>query len=159
MLSFRGIPVTVPLGEYHEDKLLNLGQNRFIIRPQIGVVHTRGPWSYEVTGSIFFFTDNNDFFNGKRREQNPLYAMQAHVIRVFKPGFWASLSAGYGWGGRSTVNGARKDDERGDFLSALSVGFPVARNQGIKVAYIRARTQKDTGSDNDTLALAWSKRY
>lgn len=92
------VSVAVPLGEYLEDKLLNLGQNRFTVRPQIGVVHTRGLWSYELTGSIFFHSDNDDFFGGNTREQEPLYAIQAHVTRVFKPGLWASLSAGYGRG-------------------------------------------------------------
>ena len=29
-------------GEYLDDKLINLGANRFAIRPQSGVVHTRG---------------------------------------------------------------------------------------------------------------------
>jgi hypothetical protein len=51
------ISVSLPFGSYEEDKLLNLGQNRFIVRPQIGMVHTRGPWSYEVTGSVLIFTD------------------------------------------------------------------------------------------------------
>jgi hypothetical protein len=38
------LAVTLPLGEYQKDKLLNLGQNRFAVQPQLGVVHTRGPW-------------------------------------------------------------------------------------------------------------------
>jgi len=49
------IAVTVPWGEYYDDKLLNLGSNQYTIRPQIGVVHTRGPWSYELTGSVFLY--------------------------------------------------------------------------------------------------------
>jgi hypothetical protein len=52
------VAITLPLGDYERDKLLNLGHNRFSIRPQLGVVHTRGPWSYELTGSVFFYTDN-----------------------------------------------------------------------------------------------------
>jgi hypothetical protein len=55
------LTLSLPLGEYQEDKLLNLGTNRFAIQPQLGVVHTRGPWSYELTGSVAFFTDNNHF--------------------------------------------------------------------------------------------------
>jgi hypothetical protein len=153
------VAVILPLGEYFEDKLLNLGQNRFTIRPQLGVVHTRGPWSYELTGSVFLYSDNDEFFNGKKLEQDPIYAVQTHLIRVFKGGTWASLSAGYGWGGRSTVNGERKDDERGIFLSVLSLGVPVGRRQSVKAAYIRSRTTKDTGSDLDTLAVAWSLRF
>ena len=64
------VAITLPLGDYEKDKLLNLGQNRFSIRPQLGVVHTRGPWSYELTGSVFFYTDNNEFL-GTTREQDP----------------------------------------------------------------------------------------
>ena len=32
------LAVTLPLGQYYEDKLLNLGGNRYVIRPQVGQV-------------------------------------------------------------------------------------------------------------------------
>ena len=41
-------------------------------------------------------------------------------------------------------------------LALLAVGFPIGRSQSLKLAYIRARTRKHTGSDTDTLALAWT---
>lgn len=153
------VAVSLPLGKYYSDKLLNLGENRFTIRPQIGVVHTRGPWSFELTGSVFLFTDNNDFFNGKTREQDPFYAMQAHVVHTFKPGMWASLSAGYGKGGSSTIDGVDKDDERANFLSALSFGVPLSRTQGLKIAYIRSRKRENVGSDTDSVVVGWSVLY
>ena len=49
-----------------------------------------------------------------------------------------------------------KDDT---ILSALSFGFPIARTQGLKVAYIRGRMQKNVGADTDNFAVAWSKRF
>ncbi len=153
------IAVGAPLGDYLDDKLLNLGQNRYVIRPQIGIVHTRGPWSYELTGSTFFPTDNDAFFNGKKRQQDPTFAIQTHLIRVFQPGLWASLSAAYGWGGENTVDAVPKDDNRRDVLVAASMGFPVARNQGVKFAYIASRKNTDTGSNLDTLAVSWSLRF
>lgn len=154
------VAVSVPLGEYFEDKLLNLGQNRVIVRPQIGILHTRGNWSYELSGSTFFYSDNDEFFGGSTLEQDPLHALQAHVIRTFdKPGYWAALSAGYGWKGQSTLDGNRVDDSKRIFLSALAVGMPIAANQGIKFAYIRNRTHTNTGSDTDSLAIGWSYRF
>lgn len=155
------IAVGVPLGEYFEDKLLNLSANRYTIRPQIGAVHTRGPWSYELTGSIFFFTDNDSFFNGNKLEQDPFYAVQAHIIRVFNPGVWGSLSAGYGQGAASKVNGVDKNDEREGFMSALSFGVPLTENQGLKFSYIWAKTQTDIEprSKTDTFALGWTLRF
>ena len=153
------IAVGVPLGEYYEDKLLNIGYNRFSIRPQIGVVHTEGPWSYELTGSIFFFTDNDDFYNDNTREQDPLYTLQTHLVYLFKPGLWASFGAGYGWGGLSQVNGESKDDRWGNFLTAFSLGAPLSDTQGVKFTYLYGRTQKITGMDTGTFGLSWSLRF
>jgi len=63
--------VQLPTGDYMEDKLINLGSNRFTFRPQLGVVHNRGKWSMELTGEVLLYTDNDDFFNGKELEQDP----------------------------------------------------------------------------------------
>ena len=82
------VAVSLPLGEHQSGRLLNLGQNRFYIRPQLGVLHTRGKWSYELTGSVYFIDDNDEFFGAQKLERDPLYALQGHVIRVFdKPGY------------------------------------------------------------------------
>lgn len=153
------ISVSVPLGDYMEDKLLNLGQNRYVTRPQIGVLHTRGRWSYELTGSTYFFSDNNEFWGGNRLKQDPTHALQAHVIRTFKPGLWVSLSAAYGWSGETTVNDVSSNNDKADFLSALSVGIPVSQKQGIKLAFVHSETHRITGADLDTLALSWSTRF
>ena len=154
-----GLAVTVPTGEYDKDKLINLGQNRYIIRPQIGVVHTRGAWSYELTGSIFFFTDNDEYFKDRIQEQDPLYAIQSHVVYVFSPGLWTSLSAGYGFGGNTSIDNESKDNEWDNFMTALSFGFPLSRTQSVKLNYMHAQTQNVTGSNTDTLSMGWSVRF
>ncbi len=154
-----GIAVTVPTGEYDKNKLINLGQNRFTIRPQMGVVHTRGAWSYEVTGSVFFFTDNDDYFKNRVQEQDPLYAIQSHVVYTFSPGMWTSLSAGYGWGGNTSIDKVSKDNEWDNFMTALSFGFPLSRTQSVKLNYLHAQTQNVTGSNTNTLSMGWSVRF
>ena len=151
------IAVQLPLGEYFDDKLLNLGQNRVVIRPQIGVLHTRGRWSYELTGSVFLYGDNDDFFGGSTVEKDPLYAVQAHLIHNFeKRGYWAAFSAGYGRGGSATVDGIASNNSKRLFLSALAFGVPIRKNQGIKFAYISQRTNTSNDADTDSLLIAWS---
>ena len=154
-----GIAVTVPTGEYDKDKLINLGQNRFTIRPQIGVVHTRGAWSYELTGSVFFFTDNDDYFKDRVQEQDPLYAIQSHVVYTFSRGLWTSLSAGYGWGGNTSIDKESKNNEWDNFMTALSFGFPLSPTQSVKLNYMHAQTQNVTGSNTNTLSMGWSVRF
>jgi hypothetical protein len=151
-----GLVVQIPTGDYMDDKLINLGTNRFTFRPQIGVVHTRGKWSMEVTGAAWIFTDNDEFFNGNKLEQDPLYTFQGHLTHTFRPGLWATASAGYGYGGQSTVNGAEKDDRKENLAWALSLGYPITRQLGVKVAYIGTRTQESVGLDTDTIAVSFS---
>ena len=153
------LAVTVPIGEYYEDKLLNLGQNRFVIRPQLGFVHSRGPWSFELTGSVLFYTDNSEYWGGKRLEQKPIFVLQSHIVRTFSRGIWASVSGGYNWGGESTVDGVEKDNQKADLLWALSVGMPVSRRSSIKIAYASGRTRKNLGSDTDNIAVAFLHRF
>ena len=152
--------VGLPLGEYLESRLLNIGQNRLVLRPQAGIVHTRGKWSYELTGSIFVYGDNDDFLVDSKLEQDPLFAVQGHLVRFFnRPGWWAALSAGYGWDGETKVDNVRSDNEKRLFLSALSLGMPVGQQQGLKFTYLRSRTKTEWDSDTDTLAIAWSYRF
>jgi hypothetical protein len=155
-LAGAGLSVQLPLGQYYEDRLLNLGENRFTFRPEIGVVHTRRKWSAEVTGLASIYTDNNDFWNGNSREQEPLYVAHGHLVYTFRPGLWAGASAAYGYGGESTINGVAKDDRKSDVAWALSVAYPVSKAVGVKLAYLRMATQESTGADSDTFATAVS---
>ena len=148
--------VQLPTGDYMDDKLINLGTNRYTFRPQFGVVHNRGKWSMELTGEACLYTDNNDFFNGNKLEQDPLYTLQTHLVYTFRPGLWAAAGAGYGYGGESTVNGVEKKDRRGNVAWALSVGYPITRKLGVKAAYLGNRTQESTGRDTDSLAVGFA---
>jgi len=150
------LAVRLPTGEYMDDKLINLGKNRFAFRPQIGVIHTRGKWTTEVTGEVAFYTDNDEFFNGNTLAQEPLFITHAHLIYTFRPGFWAGLSAAYDYGGETSINGVDKDDRRQDTAWALNLAYPITNASGIKVTYITTRTLESTGLDSDTLAVSLS---
>lgn len=151
-----GLSVQLPTGDYMNDKLINLGTNRFTFHPQAGIVHMRGKWTFETTAFVALFTDNDDFFNGKKLEQDPLYALNAHLIYTFLPGVWASASAGYDYGGRTTVDGVKKEDLKQNIAWALSFGLPFSRNLGAKITYAGTRTQESTGVDSDSVILALS---
>jgi len=153
------VAVSMPTGRYSEERLINLGNNRWVIRPQLGVTHSRGKWTTELTGSAFIYTDNNDFWMNTKLETDPLVALQAHLIYTFRPGLWVSVSTAYGWGGESTVNGDAKNNPSGNWLTALSIGLPIDRKQGVKIAFLTARTQKSTGADINSLILAYSLQF
>jgi hypothetical protein len=153
------LDITAPLGEYQEERLINLGDNRWVFRPQIGVVHNWDKWAAELTTSVWFHTDNDDFSGDKTREQDPLFSVQGHLIYAFRPGLWTSLSAAYGGGARSTIDGLKADDEIGKFLWSAALGLPINRRQGVKLAYLRGETTKHTGNDYNQLLFAYSTMW
>jgi hypothetical protein len=151
-----GLVVRLPTGEYMEDKLINLGQNRVAFRPQLGINHTRGKWTAEVTGEVAFYTDNDEFFNGNKLEQKPVYIIHGHLIHTFRPGLWVSGSVGYDYGGESKINGVNKDDNKQDIGWGLSFAYPINRHAGFKATYVGSRKLESTGLDTDTLIASLS---
>ena len=153
------LAVSAPLGQYYEHELINISTNRWTMRPQIGVVHSRGPWAFELTGSVFLFSDNKNFIDNARLEQKTMYTAQAHVIYDFKPGLWASLSTAYGSGGRVYLENTKTAFEVDNWLWAASFGFPIGKTQSMRLAWLSGRTQNDVGRDSDNLLLSWSMRW
>lgn len=151
-----GLAMQLPTGEYLEDKLINLGNNRFNFRPQAGLVHNRGPWTVEVTAATWLFTDNEDFFNGKHLEQDPVYAADFNLIYTFRPGLWLGASVGYGIGGETVVDGRRSDNEMDSLGWGISLGVPITRSLGVKFGYTGIRTHASTGMDSNTFSCALS---
>ena len=149
-----GVAVHVPLGQYLDAKLINLGTNRFTIRPQLGVVHNRGKWGFELTGSTWIFTDNDDFFGGRKLEQDPLFTVQGHIVYHFLPTLWLGGGLAYGIGQEATVDGDNKDDRKENVLFSLSTGYSITRNFALKVGYLGTRSLADTGIDFDSFLVS-----
>jgi hypothetical protein len=42
------LQVSAPLGQYDDTKLLNLGNNRWSFRPELGISKAWGPWTLEI---------------------------------------------------------------------------------------------------------------
>ena len=149
------LAITFPFGEYFADKLINLGSNRFVFRPQAGMIHYWGQWSFELTSSVFIYTRNPDFFNDTERGQRPTFAFQSHLVRQFRKSAWVSLSAGYGLGGESIISRQPKGDFRSNLLGSAAYSLMIAQRQGLKFTYIRAQALEAIGSNTDNFLLAW----
>ena len=137
------LKVVAPTGDYEEDRLINVGANRWAAKLEVGSIVVLNPkWLLEFEAGAWTFADNDDFLRGLTKEQAPLYSAEAHLVRRFTPGFWASLDLNAYKGGRSKVEGRRLNDLQRDSAVGATVVFPFARGQAIKASFI-------TGSVND----------
>ena len=150
--------VTAPLGQYDSDKLVNIGTNRWSFRPELGISKALGPLTLELVPSVMFFTENNDFFGGHRLTQDPLFAVQGHLIYHFDFGAWVSLNSTYYTGGRTTVNDVANDDKQENVRLGVTVALPLNRYFSLKL-YGSAGVYTRTGSNFDLAGIALQYRW
>jgi hypothetical protein len=148
-----GVAIRLPTGDYDEDRLINLGQNRFVVRPQLGVQHNRGPWTFEVNTEIAFYETNDEFFDGNELQQDPVYIFLTTASYTFRPGLWAGVGVAYDYGGENEVNGVNKDNRGKNEAWGASIAYPLSRQLGVSLTYIETRTQESTGLDSESLAF------
>ncbi len=152
------VQVSVPSGQYDADKLVNIGTNRWFVKPEIGFSKAWGPWTLELATAATFFADNDDFLGGKTREQDPIYSVQGGLIYGFHNGIWVAFNGTYFTGGRTTVDGAEGDDLQKNSRAGVTVALPVDRHNSVKL-YASTGLSTRTGTDFDTVGILWQYRW
>ena len=150
--------VSVPVGQYDSSRAVNLGTNRWSLKPDIGFSKAFGSFTADLTAGVTFFSTNHDFFGGQTVEKDPLYSIQANLSYDFPGGVWASLGSTFYSGGRTTANGVRKDDALGNSRFGLTVAVPIDRYFSIKLNASSGISTR-TGSDFDTIGVVGQYRW
>ena len=151
------LAVTLPLGEYETRYLVNIGTNRWSIRPELGVSKTWGPMTLEMIPSVTFYTDNRDFFRSTTLQRDPLYAVQAHLSYFTRVGVWAAFDATYYRGGRPSIDGKEGDQVEAVRLGA-TITLPVNRYNSVKL-YGSTGVLHRSESNFNALGVAWQYRW
>lgn len=158
LLIGASVQVSAPLGQYDNDKLVNLGNNRWFVKPDIGISKAWGALTLELSTGVTFFSKNDDFFGGKTLEQDPVYSAQAHVTYSLGHGIWAALSYTYDYGGRTTIDGVQRDDLQQNSRVGATLALPVNRNNSIKI-FASTSVHTSTGTDFDMVGIFWQYRW
>lgn len=158
LLIGASVQVSAPLGQYDEEKLVNHGNNRWFIKPDIGISKRWGALTLEVSTGVFFFSANEDYLGGKTLDQDPVSSTQIHVTYNFGRGVWAALSGTYDYGGRTRVDGLWSDDVQKNTGAGATLALPVNRNNSIKL-YASIGIDTRVGSDTDLAGIVWQYRW
>ena len=152
------IQVSAPLGQYDKDKLVNLGNNRWFVKPDIGISKAWGALVMELSTGVFIYSENDDFFGWKTLEQDPVSTTQIHVTYNFGHGVWAALSYTYDYGGRTRVDGERNNDLLKNSRLGATLALPVNRNNSIKL-FANTGVHTSIGNDYDMAGIFWQYRW
>ena len=152
------LQVSAPTGQYDDSRIVNISTNRWAIKPELGISKALGHWTLEGSAALTLYTDNTDFYGGHTRVQDPLYAVQGHVIYAFASGIWASFDATYFAGGRTAINGAIANDLQQNSRVGATLALPLDRSNSIKL-FATSGVAARTGNDFDAVGIAWQHRW
>ena len=154
------LTVITPTGQFFSDKLINLGTNRWSIKPEIGLSYlVTKQWYIDLYAGVWFFTTNNSFYPGTSvRSQDPLLTFQTHVSYNINPLMWAAIDFTYYTGGQSSVNDIYNDDRQNNSRVGATFNFPISRQSAIKLAYSTGAVIR-VGGNFSTISVAFQTAF
>ncbi len=152
------LAVIAPCGQYDSEKLVNIGTNRWAVKPEIGISKAWGSLTAEAAAGMYIYTDNRQPFQGNTLEQKPIYNMQGHLIYNFRPGIWAAFDANYYTGGRTTMDGIESDNMQQSWRVGGTLAIPLSKQMSLKFNGSTSVFSR-TGSSFDIMGVAWQYRW
>jgi hypothetical protein len=152
------LTLIAPTGQYDSDRLVNIGTNRWATKIEVGMSKAVRNWLFELALANTLYQDNDEFYGGVTRSQDPVVGFQAHLVRTFSSGLWVALDATQYHGGETTTAGRPDPNRLSNARFGLTVSVPVGGSQSIKL-HASSGISTRTGSDFDTLAMAWQYRW
>ena len=119
------LSITTPTGQYDPDKLINIGTNRWAFKPEIGITQPLDRWFFEAYAGVWFFTHNDNYSGGTRREQQSVTALQAHVSYTFRPHLWLAGDVTYYRGGKTSIDGVWNANLQENLRMGLTLSVPL----------------------------------
>jgi hypothetical protein len=146
--------VVVPTGQYDPARLVNLGSNRWAMKPEVGISKPMGKWTAEAALGVWLYTANRNFFGGRRREQTALLSLQGNLMYTFRPRLWVAASGTYYRGGHTIVNGAENADVQSNSRYGGAFSYPLTKHQSLRLAASRGLTAR-FGGKLSSVAIGW----
>jgi hypothetical protein len=157
MHTLVGVSLTVasPLGQYDNTKIINLGTNRWSMKPELGLSHAAGRWVVELMAGVWLFTDNTDFNVGHTRAQNPIGSAQAHLTYRFSPRVWLAGDANFYTGGRTSVDGVEYQDFQRNSRVGGTFSWALHQHHSLRASISRG-AYTTIGADFTSVAVGYN---
>jgi hypothetical protein len=152
-----GVSVTVmpPWGQYEASQLVNLGYNRWAFKPEVGLSHRIGRWTFEGYAGVWHYTTNDEYYPGRaHKSQDPVWSWQTHVNYALPRRTWIAFNGTWFSGGQTHVDGVVNPDTQRNSRLGATFSVPLSAQQSLKIVYSTGATTR-RGSDFNTFNVTW----
>ncbi|MDD2319735.1 MAG: transporter [Geobacteraceae bacterium] len=148
--------LTLPVGQYDRNRLASPGGNRWVIKPEIGIVKGLGEKTYlDLILGGEFYTDNDEYAGSSTLEQDAALQAEAHLSYDITKQWAVSLDYYYSFGGETTVDGVKQDNSQSNHGLGLTLFFLVGSNNQLLVSY-RDDFSVKSGAGTNTFGVRWA---
>jgi hypothetical protein len=144
------VTLITPTGDYDKKRIINIGANRWVTKPELAFGTPIGPTWLEVNTYVSLFGKNDDYIGDNKLEQKPLYAVETHYSYTLNRALWVGLDATYNTGGETKINGTDQDNRQENVLAGASMGFMLTPQFGGLVAYTDTVSERTGSPDVNT---------
>jgi hypothetical protein len=150
-----GVTVVPPWGQYESEQLVNLGYNRWAVKPELGASHPVGRWTLDGAVGVWLFSTNRSYFPARAvKRQEAVVAVQGHASYALPRRSWAGVNATWFAGGETRVDGVPNPDLQRNTRLGATLSIAIVGQQSIKFAYSTG-TATRRGSDFNTFNATW----
>jgi len=151
--------LTLPIGNYDRQSALNLGGNRWVVRPELGIVKGIGDRTYvDVVLNGQFFSKNDDYGSGatpQKLEQDPLFGVETHVSYDINKQWITALDYYYSKGGETKLDGIKNNDEVDTHAIGVSFFYNIGDHNQLMLQY-RDDFSVKNGAGTNTFGARWA---
>lgn len=145
---------SVPTGRYYDDKKINLGNNRWAFKPEVGVSRRFKNVYAEAYLGTWFYTDNTEYLTNKVLQQKPTVTLQGHASYYFKNQIWLGFNTNWYKVGATTIDGVVSSDLMNDWRIGATFSVPISKAQALRLQF-HTGLMSNLGLNYDSVTLAY----
>jgi len=147
--------VSPPLGAFDNTKRINVGSHRWSFKPELGLIQPLGGgWALESQAGVWLFGRNSDYLDTLTVSQDPLWAVQGHVIRLLGRRGWIALDGVLVSGGTTSVNDVELNNFQRSTRIGVTAAWSLGRGHGLRAAASSGVSTR-FGGDFDSFSLGY----
>lgn len=144
-----------PWGSYDPAQALNTGGNRWNGKATVNYSITcdEGVSWFDFYAAAKVFGDNDEFFGGRERSQEPIFSVEAHYSHNVNPRAWLGGGLAYSNGGQVAVDGLETGAAQNTLKGIASAGCRLWKGSTGIISYNHTLIRPDDSPREGTLLL------
>src|SRR5262249_37699066 len=123
------------------DRILNLGSDRWSVKPEIALSQPFGPeqkWQLDLYVNGYFYTDNPRFHGREILRQHPLAGLEGHISYSFNDNLWAAFDTRASFQGGTLVDGVDQNNAQENLIVGSEVNLSIDARHSLLFAFGKA---------------------